>query len=252
MPIFRINDRLHFFAHVPKCGGTSVEHYLADRFGPLGFHESGRARIADDQLWTRSHAQHVPLSALYRVLPPDWFASSFAVVRHPVQRVISAYFQNRDTERRVPLRSDINVWFRTLIEEFDATRFRHSNLRPQTQLVPKAATIFHFENGLDQIIPHLDRLAGNTDGPRVMPSLNLGKWRTEEAPPQILPETLDSIATFYAEDFARFGYEVPSTVANIARLAALPKMAATGAPPVPQRRRLSQRFQRFLMRRAGL
>ena len=37
MPIFRHDGALYFFAHVPKCGGQSVEDYLSRRFGPLAF-----------------------------------------------------------------------------------------------------------------------------------------------------------------------------------------------------------------------
>jgi len=47
MPIFRINDQLHYFAHVPKCGGSAVETYLTRRFGPLGFNEPVRHLITD-------------------------------------------------------------------------------------------------------------------------------------------------------------------------------------------------------------
>lgn len=252
MPIFRIHNDLHYFAHVPKCGGTSVEAYLTARFGPLALHESGRRRMSDDQLWTRSHAQHVPLFALDRMIPPDWFASAFAVVRHPIQRLLSSFFHARDASRSIALQSDFNAWFQNVAKEFDASTFRHNNLRPQSQLVPKNARIFRFEDGLDQIIPHIDALAGNTDGPRTVPSLNLGRWRTDEAPPQILPETLELIGEFYAEDFARFGYELPDAVAKTAWLAELPKTAASGAPPVPKSRTLIERVQRSLIRRAGM
>ena len=28
MPLFRIDNCVGYFAHIPKCGGSSVEHYL--------------------------------------------------------------------------------------------------------------------------------------------------------------------------------------------------------------------------------
>ena len=66
------------------------------------------------------------------------------------------------------------------------------------------------------------------------------------------PETLELVARVYAGDFARFGYEVPTTTAQAATLTDLPRLAATGAPPVPKKRTLVQRVQRSLMRRAGM
>ena len=40
-----------------------------------------------------------------------------------------------------------------------------NHLCPQSAIVPKDATVFRLEDGLDAIVPHLDRLAGDTGGP---------------------------------------------------------------------------------------
>jgi Sulfotransferase family len=253
MPIFRINDQLHYFAHVPKCGGSSVETYLTQRFGVLGFVEPGRHLVPEHLRWNTSAAQHIPLAALYRLIPADWFASSFAVVRHPVRRLISAYFYTKDVFNTVPLDTGFDAWVKTAVTWIESEPYRRAaHVLPQTALVPEAARVFRLEDGLEQVVPYLDGLAGNSDGPREIPTQNIGKWRNEEAPPQVSTETLDLIARVYANDFARFGYDAPTTTAQAAALTDLPRLATTGAPPVPKQRTLIQRVQRSLMRRAGM
>lgn len=253
MPIFRINDKLHYFAHVPKCGGSSVESYLTDRFGPLALDEKDRHLVPETALWTRSATQHVPVLALDRLIPPDWFASSFAVVRHPVCRLMSAFFYARDAVSLIPLSAEFNAWFSDAASAIETRPFRYGgHLLPQSALVPEGSRVFRFEDGLDEIVPYLDGLAGNSDGPRTMPSRNVGRWRREEAVPVPTADTLALIGRVYAEDFARFGYALPTAPAEAAGLAALPSQAATGAPPEPRPRRFMRRLQRSLMKRAGM
>ena len=90
MPFFRIDRELHYFAHVPKCAGASVEVYLRKRFGKIAFANSQFYNVPEAQRWTKSSPQHINREALALLVPPGWIASSFGVVRHPVTRLRSA------------------------------------------------------------------------------------------------------------------------------------------------------------------
>lgn len=253
MPIFRIGDKLHYYAHVPKCGGISVETYLTKRFGPLGFDDLAHREVPAQWTWNVEVPNHVPLMALDRLIPEDWFASSFATVRHPLRRAISTFFFWRDTMKQVPLSAEFNDWFRTAAGQIDSAPFSHGgHLMPQVMLVPQAARVFRLEDGLEPVIPYLDALADNSDGPREIPSRNVGRWRTEEAHPTPTVETLDLVARIYAADFERFGYEPPVSIAAACELPDLPALATTGVPPEPIRRSFTARLQRSLLKRAGL
>lgn len=251
--MFRINDQLHYFAHAPKCGGTSVEAYLTTRFGPLGFSEAVRNRSAPDDYWSRSHAQHIPVVSLFRIIPRDWIVSSFAVVRHPVRRLISVFHFNRDVTGLIPLTADFNDWCQDALPRLEADPFRYDgHLLPQTAFIPNSARIFRLEDGLHHIPPHIDSLVGKSDGPAEVPALLVGRWRTEGPPPTPTPATLSLAARIYATDFARFGYEMPETVADATALPDLPALAATGKPPAPRRQPFARRLYRKLLLRAGL
>lgn len=251
MPIFRINSDLHYFAHVPKCGGTAVETYLTARFGPLGLFEQDRHLIPMDRRWNRTSAEHLSVNDLHRLIPESWLQSSFAVVRHPVRRLISAFFFSRDMTKRTALGADFNTWALEQLAKVPTQPYLlEGHLRPQSDLVPQAARIFRLEDGLEPIVPYLDTLAGNTDGPRDIAPRNVGKWRNDEAEPVPSDAVLDLIAKVYAQDFARFGYDAPTTAAAAKALPDLPALAATGKPPAAPRRPLMNRIYRHLMSKA--
>ncbi|OYW48588.1 MAG: hypothetical protein B7Z31_14945 [Rhodobacterales bacterium 12-65-15] len=235
---------------MPIFGGTSVENYLTERFGPLAFNEHQRHLTPDRFRWSVESANHIPVAQLDRLFPPGWFASSFATVRHPLPRLVSAFFFWRDFMKRIPLSAEFNAWFQKAAAELDTAPYRYgAHLLPQTGLVPEAARVFRLEDGLDSIVPYLDGMAGNRDGSRTIPSRNVGRWRAEESAPQPTQATLDLLARVYAADFERFGYEPKLSVAAAATL---PDLSISGAPPSVRRRSFSERLVRNLMKRAGM
>ena len=209
MPVFRIGDRLHYYAHVPKCGGSSVEAYLKARFGPLAFLDTRCLDLPEARRWTKSSPQHLPWDAFTRLVPAGWIASSFAVVRHPVKRLVSAFQFQVEVEGTVAPLWSIDEWFDDWLSRAASEPFLHDNhLCPQSLIVPEDATVFRLEDGLDAIVPHLDKLAGNADGPRAIPAENVRRKGMGPDAERLKPsaETLARAAAFYAADFARFGY----------------------------------------------
>lgn len=224
MPVFRIGDKLHYYAHVPKCGGSSIEAYLKARFGSLAFLNTRYLDLPENARWTRSSPQHLPAQDFYRLIPADWIASSFAVVRHPVKRLVSAFQYQVEVEGTVAPLWSIDEWFDDWLKIAGNDPFRYDNhLRPQSDIVPEDATVFRLEDGLDAIVPHLDHLAGNSSGPRSIPKENVRKkaMGPDESRLKPSPETLDRVAQYYAADLRRFGYS--SDIEN-----------TTQSPPAPR------------------
>lgn len=214
MPIVRIDDKLHYYAHVPKCGGSSVEAYLRTRFGSLAFLDTRYLSQDESLRWTRSSPQHLALADFQRLVPPDWIATSFAVVRHPLHRLVSAFQFQVEVEGTVAPIWTIDEWFDDWLQKSATHPFLYDgHLRPQSDLIPQDATIFRLEDGLDAIIAHLDRLAGKAEGPRMIAVENVRKKTAGPEASRDRPSeaTLQKIAAYYAEDFRRFGYDPAQT-----------------------------------------
>lgn len=216
MPLTRLPDgRLLLFAHVPKCAGTSVEHYLEAAFGPLALLDRTFTALPEGRRWSKSSPQHVDAETLARLFPPGFLTASFALVRHPVTRMVSVFRWQRDIESTIAQDTSFVDWLASLTER-PRRRWAYDNhVRPMTAMVPDDAAVFRLEDGWASVIDWLQALVGpDRPLPRVMPERNildrrLAFEKRSGAPVQPGPEALALIAQIYAADFARFGYPVP-------------------------------------------
>ena len=233
MPVFRHGDALSYFAHIPKCAGTSVERYLISRFGEIGFYDK-TASMRGAAAWSRTSPQHIDWASLQTILPASFLTAVFAVVRHPVARAVSAYQFQVEVERKITPETPFSDWLRNQASAFAENPFIMDNhFRPQSDFVPEVCEIFHLEHGLEAIIPYLDNLAGDEKGPRSIERANSrahDKRRVKAAPVTPTSQDLALLQKLYAADFARFGYVVdaPAPTATQPKLA--PELSATPRP----------------------
>lgn len=211
MPFFKAENRLVYYAHVPKCGGSAIAYYLEDRFGTLGFYDKAyQKKRAADTAWSATSPQHVDAETMQTLLPLPFFDAMFAVVRHPVPRTVSTYHFQHEVEKRIPADMSFSDW----LKDLETTGFKmyeyDNHVLPMDYLVPKEATAFHLEHGLDALVVWLDLLTGKKTGPRViMPENTRGAFvdvKSEKAVPTA--EDLARIGRIYAMDFKRFGYQL--------------------------------------------
>ena len=210
MPILRAGPRLIFYAHVPKCGGSAVGWYLAERFGALAFEDRQHTRHAPQSLWSQTSPQHIDTASLGRLFPPGFFDASFTIVRHPVARLFSAYRFQIEVEALVPPETRFGDWLQAIAARRAAEPFLYDNhVRPMTEIVPEGATVFHMEHGLDALVPWFDALTGEATGPRALPKINEQGAYAKAKAAQDAPTEADvaEVAVLYAADFERFGYE---------------------------------------------
>lgn len=214
MPLFQAAGSLFFFAHVPRCGGSSVENYLKARFGPLALLDRLFLSVPETERWSRSSPQHIPAAALARLFPESWIRGSFAVVRHPEDRVRSLFLFQRDIEKTIAPDAAFETWLTDLPSwREQAPHILDNHPRPMTELVPENARIFRLEEGLDPIVEWFDDLEGAKRGPRKIGQANeyaarLEARGEEPGPPPILTAvSRDLLRELYAADFERFGYE---------------------------------------------
>lgn len=209
MPIFKAGQKLIYYAHVPKCGGSAVEHYLADRFGSVAFQNIAYMSLAEHRRWSKTSPQHIDVASLELLFPKDFFDASFAIVRNPVDRLVSAYHFQIDVEKRIPATTSFPEWLQDIHETMEDQPFSYDNhIRPMAEIVPEGAKVFHLEHGLDAMIPWLDQVTGQKAGLRAVPHINKqGDYGGAKRPKVELTKTDRAlVARLYGEDFERFGY----------------------------------------------
>ena len=239
MPFFRASEKLVYFAHLPKCAGSAVERYLRQRFGAIGFVDEHFFSLPNSLHWSRSSAQHVPASILDRLFPAGFYDASFAVVRHPVDRLVSEFHYLRDHLLRIDPSESFSAWISQIDGAVAANPWLYDNhLRPMTEMVPVGATVFRLEDGLERIIPYLDALAGDSDQ-----SLRFDRVLTrDESIPKVTPTAADIavIERIYREDFEHFGYTLETVPSVAPTLPSLPPVVTTSRT---DRGELRERFR---------
>lgn len=211
MPIFRAGEKLVYYAHVPKCAGSTVNWYLSERFGPIAFSDSQHTRQPAGQRWSRTSPQHIDRTSLGRLFPPGFFDATFTIVRHPVARVVSAYQFQLDVEESISRSTGFSDWLTDLEERLEEDAFVFDNhVRPMSDIVPEGAEVFYIEHGLDALVGWFDALTGEGGGPRAFPKINEQGAYTGNKGAKPVPSDTDlaRIARIYGVDFERFGYTI--------------------------------------------
>jgi hypothetical protein len=214
MPIFERQGMRLLFIHIPKCGGSSIE----TAFKQMGFTMQWFAGKGPFQ-WG-CPPQHYHAELIQRRLAADGIDrldGVFAVVRNPIDRMVSEYnfrMQNllRLAERQgkaAPRLPGLDGFIATAAAKWRADPLALDNhMRPQHEFLLPGCRVFRFESGLQDIIAAVMRMhrivpvTGNA-----MPHAQRSKPQADRT--QLSLRTLATINEIYAEDFTRFGYGHP-------------------------------------------
>lgn len=208
MPIFLKSGFRCLFIHIPKTGGTSVEHSLR-RLGwtdSLILHQDVRS-IG----YLKVSPQHYHASILQQIIRPEQFDLIFTICRHPFSRLKSEYYWQRDLG--LTRNTNPSEWIRDRLSVLsqDCSAF-DNHMRPQTEFIPEGwnCQILKLEeNGVDRAVAQVDALC---------PAHVLRRWARGTFPARLhqsrLSQVLETsfelhrknIEEFYRLDMIRFGY----------------------------------------------
>jgi len=225
MPIIKTETKLIYYAHTPKCAGTSVANYIRDRFGKPAFWNGKYMSIPPGERWSNTSPQHIDVMSLGLLFPPNFFDASFAVVRHPVARLVSVYHFQLEIEKTIPTGQSFAFWLENIFEHPTFAYDHH--LRPMSELIPEGSKLFYLEDGLEGIIPWLDTVTGIKKGARQLPHVNKRTDRNHSKRHKITPSDAEKelITRYYKVDFERFGYALDQETAP-----STPKNSEAGKP----------------------
>jgi hypothetical protein len=212
MPLYQFRDgpreRTFLFIHIPKTGGTAIETYFRG-IGLTSFLDpTSYAMFRPYLSLAPTHFDYRVASMLFRLES----LYSFAVVRHPVQRLISEY--KWAVEKSTLPDAIKTLSFSDFIRHMFAAYGRDENLlaghfKPQARFVgSKVSKVFKYEAGLDAAVRQVLQAVGlKVDGEIRLPVVN----RAGEKNVEPTEEDIALIRDVYSEDFETFGYREGNT-----------------------------------------
>lgn len=198
MPVFYKNDKSVLFVHIPKAGGTTVEHKMVRNGWKVDLHENCAHK---DTLGHYMHCppQHMHMAQLRGILNLAKFDYVFCVMRDPVRRAISEYLWR---VKHFRLTKPADEWLPAMLLKFRADPFVCENhIRPQAAFVPERSLgdTFALENGLEQVFGALEQAVGEEIARKPGERLMESSASTGEV---IGDETHRALAALYKEDVA--------------------------------------------------
>lgn len=198
MPLYRHDNKIVFFVHIPKTGGTTVETALKQ----AGAVEA--LKFKSKNPYSKATLQHMHAEVYRLAVDRSFHDWCFTVVRNPYARFASEYKMKvvdaeDDTETSV---ADWAIQNFERFREFSYTRDNH--IRPQVQFTSKRTTVFRFEEGLDAPIAKACEVLG-LDVPEIPHAKKGSAGR-----PKVSERGIEAIRHFYRRDFKKFGYDPDS------------------------------------------
>ncbi|MBY6065504.1 sulfotransferase family protein [Leisingera aquaemixtae] len=215
MPVIKYKDVLLHFAHIPKCGGTSVERYVQGLKGvSLAFlDEQYVSNPPQQQHWNISSPQHIDGESLSRLFPKDFFTAFFTIVRHPIARLESAYKFQRLVERRIGSDETLDQFVKTrLLENVLTKGWMDGHFYPQSGFFYPGANYQVFkleENGAEHAKAFIDAALFSNPASQQMTHSNHLRLPDSFDPGDLVlsDEGLAVAQKLYSMDFDNFNYD---------------------------------------------
>ncbi len=219
MPLYRANGRLVLFVHVPKAGGTSIEQLLRN----AGALEALRSRRRVGGMLTTPQHMH---AALYdKLIDKNIYDYGFAVVRHPMDRLLSEYYWRDHLRIQAPPIA-LETWVSWTLERYGRNPYVFDNhIRPQSEFISAKIELFKLEAGLDMPIEAALRALGLGVPAGERPRAKASRRR----PVVLSAQSLERVHALYQRDYEVLGYDPAQLPAEL-------EIDNAPPPPVPPRR----------------
>lgn len=213
MPIFRSESKLYFFSHIPKCGGSSVEKYCIDLGLKIAFRDIVFFKKHRELNWNITSPQHIDGWSASHLFGADFFDMYFAITRHPIKRLESAFKHQRFYARSVVMGDSLSEFVKETLKDNALTiGFCDNHFLPQTKFIIPHCNykIFKLESGLHRVKKYLDdTLFGEKQNANISHSnKGVSKEYIDKLDLSLDDEAKDIVLKIYQKDFKKFNYSI--------------------------------------------
>ncbi len=208
------------FIHIPKTGGTSVEHFFDmcqrecfwfDRWDQdMNLFLDQRKHQLSDEVKSSYEPQHYPPHILKKLIPDynDYF--KFTIVRHPYTRILSEYFWQQsmlEIEKKDFDPGEFHVWVEAFLQKIDTSHKEKQSFYLQEHYDFLGRFEF-LESDIEKLLKILiDRNPYFTKfKQKPFPAMNQTSKNKEQMLPYIEKRTKEMIFNTYEEDFRLLNY----------------------------------------------
>jgi hypothetical protein len=144
MPVFHRGELKVLYIHVPRTGGTSIELFFEKNGFKTEYLDRGQTSDTLNRVRTCS-PQHMDADILKKIFKISAFSYIFMTVRHPLERLLSAYRFRASQEKSIP---DLTTWTGTMLRAYaDNPYVLDNHIRPQSDFWVHGCEVFRQEIG---------------------------------------------------------------------------------------------------------
>ncbi|PID50092.1 MAG: hypothetical protein CR991_03100 [Proteobacteria bacterium] len=213
MPLLTQKDRIVFFIHIPKTGGSYIEETARQNGWDVQFIVNGiNAKKLD---FMPVSPQHFHAELYEKIFKLEKKIEIFTIVRHPFDRLKSEYYWQYKQGISY-LKPD--EWISFIFKEYHKNPSAYDNhIRLQTEFIPSFADCFIFKLENEGIVNALNYLGLNKQNNLIKKALgyiragNSDKLKVSNYLAEIediFAKRRDDIEQFYIADMNRFGYNI--------------------------------------------
>ena len=211
MPIIKIKDELIHYAHIPKCGGHSIERYLKSISTiDVGFSDWFFIQKPPKNPWNISSPQHIDGTSLSRLFPKSFFTNFVVVSRDPIKKLKSAYLFNKYIQKKISTEEKLNTFIEAkLIHNLKRNGWMDNHFMPQYMFLYPGAKYISFkieEDGLKKIKTFFDNIIFGVSRPELIEHANETNYSGREEELSLTRTNFELIKEIYSEDFDLFKY----------------------------------------------
>lgn len=211
MPILRKENKIIYFSHVPKCGGTAIEQYCKDIGIEIAFLDKRYYLQLSKNVWNNTSPQHIDNKSFDRLFPKQFFSDYFTVVRHPIDRLKSAFIYQKYHEKSIEKNKSLSDFIDNDLQVCSKKINIYDNhFIEQHKIIANISNskIFKLENGLNSVKEYLDKTFFGETLSTEIKTLNKGKKLKNQNEYYLDEATKSKIFKIYKKDCDLFDYKL--------------------------------------------